>query len=369
MIRTRIANSVFILLCLFGIASFLVSPEPSYAECCSCTCYAWAKRSDLRSICTRDAKFWDEDARNAGYPVGKTPKVGAIVVFEPGVQGADRQRGHVAYVKEVYSSSSFKISEKGWYGGGHSPCEVHFRTAYTEEGVSFIYKEGPVIAKHSGKCLDVSGGSRSNGADVIQWNCHGGDNQLWRLVPAAGGYFRIIAKHSGKCLDVSGGSRSNGADVIQWNCHGGDNQRWKLQPPTPGPGLRYQAHVAGLGWLGWVGDGEVSGTTGQSRQMEAVRIRLENAPAGVRIKYRAHVAGLGWLNWVHNGDIAGTMGQSRRMEAVQIQLEGNPASIHVCYQAHVAGYGWLNWVCDGATAGTTGQSRRMEALRVRLQSR
>lgn len=134
-------------------------------------------------------------------------------------------------------------------------------------------------------------------------------------------------------------------------------------------GVRYQAHVAGLGWLNWVGNGDVAGTTGQSRQMEATRIRLESAPPGMRIKYRAHVAQLGWLNWVYDGAVAGTTGQGRRMEAVQIQLEGNPASLHVCYQAHVAGYGWLDWVCDGAVAGTTGQARRMEALRVRVESR
>ena len=167
--------------------------------------------------------------------------------------------------------------------------------------------------------------------------------------------------------DLSGGSHSlkveyyehgGDANVALWWEQGGSNVR-----------VRYQAHVAGLGWLNWVGDSEVAGTTGQFRQMEAVRIRLENAPAGVRVKYRTHVTDLGWLNWVHDGGVAGTTGQSRRMEAVQIQLEGNPANLHICYQAHVANYGWLNWVCDGAIAGTTGQSRQMEALRVRVETR
>ncbi|MBY9013076.1 MAG: RICIN domain-containing protein, partial [Candidatus Lokiarchaeota archaeon] len=30
------------------------------------------------------------------------------------------------------------------------------------------------------------------------------------------GYFRIIAKHSGKCLDVSGMSIDNGVKIIQY---------------------------------------------------------------------------------------------------------------------------------------------------------
>jgi len=85
------------------------------------------------------------------------------------------------------------------------------------------------VAVHSGKCMDVSGGSRENGAAIIQWDCHGGDNQQWNLVPV-GSYYKLIARHSGKCLDVSGGSYDSGANIIQWDCHGGDNQLWRLEP-------------------------------------------------------------------------------------------------------------------------------------------
>ncbi|MEN6318324.1 MAG: RICIN domain-containing protein [Syntrophaceae bacterium] len=38
-----------------------------------------------------------------------------------------------------------------------------------------------MTAKHSSKCLDVSGAGRGNDDNVHQWDCHGGDNQLWRL--------------------------------------------------------------------------------------------------------------------------------------------------------------------------------------------
>ncbi|MCX9073109.1 MAG: RICIN domain-containing protein [Candidatus Methanoperedens sp.] len=41
-------------------------------------------------------------------------------------------------------------------------------------------------------------------------------------------YYAIIAKHSGKCLDVAGESQEPGANVQQWDCHGGNNQLWKL---------------------------------------------------------------------------------------------------------------------------------------------
>jgi uncharacterized protein YjdB len=108
--------------------------------------------------------------------------------------------------------------------------------------------------------------------------------------------------------------------------------------------ISYQAHVQDIGWQGWVSDGEMAGTEGQSRRIEAIRIRLLNAPQGAGVQYRAHVKGL-------------------RVEALEIRLTGgHPWS--VIYRAHVQDLGWQEWVADGVTAGTTGQSWRIEALRV-----
>ena len=77
-----------------------------------------------------------------------------------------------------------------------------------------------VIAKHSGKCLDVSAASLVNGANVQQWACNGGDNQRWKLVSMGDGYNELVAKHSGKCADVSTalhrGARSTGKAAPTW---------------------------------------------------------------------------------------------------------------------------------------------------------
>ena len=55
-----------------------------------------------------------------------------------------------------------------------------------------------LVARHSGKCLDVSGVSMDDGAPVIQWTCNGGLNQRWTLQPASDGYYNLVAGHSGK---------------------------------------------------------------------------------------------------------------------------------------------------------------------------
>jgi hypothetical protein len=83
-------------------------------------------------------------------------------------------------------------------------------------------------ARHSGKCLDVEGTSTNNGAKTQQWDCHTGNNQKWQLVAAGSGYYQLKAKHSGRCLDITDVSNNNGARVQQWNCHSGDNQKWLL---------------------------------------------------------------------------------------------------------------------------------------------
>lgn len=136
---------------------------------------------------------------------------------------------------------------------------------------------------------------------------------------------------------------------------------------TNGTSITYQSSLANIGWQDWRSDGETSGTTGQSRQIEAVRIKILPNSFGVGVTYRTHLAEIGWQNWTANGEIAGTTGQSRRMEAVQIKLINNSPICHVNYRAYVKDFGWLPWVSDGATAGTTGQSRRMEALEAKVQ--
>ncbi|MGC0318422.1 RICIN domain-containing protein [Kitasatospora acidiphila] len=86
---------------------------------------------------------------------------------------------------------------------------------------------------NSGKCLDVTGASTADGAQVLQWTCGSGKaNQQWLLQPVAGSSaVQVVSVNSGKCLDVTGASIDDGAQVVQWTCGSGKaNQQWLLQP-------------------------------------------------------------------------------------------------------------------------------------------
>jgi surface antigen len=84
-----------------------------------------------------DARYWGTLARRAGLRTGKRPKVGALMVFQPGVMGAGSE-GHIAYVQSV-RRHTFTISEM------HAPYlfrVTHERLSKRDAhrwGVRFIY--------------------------------------------------------------------------------------------------------------------------------------------------------------------------------------------------------------------------------------
>jgi endoglucanase len=86
-----------------------------------------------------------------------------------------------------------------------------------------------IVSRVSGKCVDVVSGSTADGAEIIQYDCHGRINQQWELRNAGGGYVQVISQASGKCLDISGASTANNAKAIQWTCGSGTNQQWLVR--------------------------------------------------------------------------------------------------------------------------------------------
>ena len=103
--------------------------------------------------------------------------------------------------------------------------------------------------------------------------------------------------------------------------------------------VQYRSHVQNIGWQNYVEEGKLSGTTGKSYRVEAMNIKLVNAPKEIKIKYKAHVQNIGWQDWQENDAIAGTEGKSLRVEAIKIKLDGTE-EYTVMYRTHVENIGW-----------------------------
>ena len=132
-------------------------------------------------------------------------------------------------------------------------------------------------------------------------------------------------------------------------------------------GVTYRSYVQSIGWQGWKANGALSGTTGQSKRIEAIQLKLKNKPVSGSIVYRSYVQGTGWQSWKSNGDKSGTTGQSKRIEAIQVKLTQNMAKKYdVYYRVYAQSYGWLGWAKNGQSAGTSGLYRHIESIEVKL---
>jgi arabinan endo-1,5-alpha-L-arabinosidase len=85
-----------------------------------------------------------------------------------------------------------------------------------------------VVARHSGKAVEVAGASTADGAGIQQWTRTGQPNQQFQFVDSGGGYYRLRARHSNKVVDVANRSTADGAQIVQWPDTNGTNQQFRL---------------------------------------------------------------------------------------------------------------------------------------------
>lgn len=136
------------------------------------------------------------------------------------------------------------------------------------------------------------------------------------------------------------------------------------EEPEKEPSICYTTHIQDIGWQNQVKDGEMAGTEGQSKRLEAIKITLKDLK-DVKIKYQTHVQDIGWQDWKYDGTLAGTEGESKRLEAIKIELEESD-KYSIMYRVHIQDIGWQDWRYDGEKAGTEGQSKRLEAIQIKI---
>lgn len=96
----------------------------------------------------------------------------------------------------------------------------------------FVFESLPggyytIRALHSNYYLNVSGASKSEGANIIQYDdTSAPTNQIWSVVPNTDGTYSMVSLLSGRYIDVSSGIAANGTNVQCWTGNGTDAQKW-----------------------------------------------------------------------------------------------------------------------------------------------
>jgi len=161
---------------------------------------------------------------------------------------AEPAPGSGRHITTTYSCRAGYPVQWAAFDGGHGPgpvdgcsgCEDGVRTWTKAEAWRFISSFGDnpppppsssppgqanvmIVGAASGRCVDVPGGTSTNGTQVQLWDCHGGTNQRWTYTTD-----RQLRVNGNKCLDANGQGTSNGTAVVIWDCNGQANQQWNL---------------------------------------------------------------------------------------------------------------------------------------------
>jgi len=140
--------------------------------------------------------------------------------------------------------------------------------------------------------------------------------------------------------------------------------------------IAYRAHCQTYGWMTAVKDGEVAGTVGLAKRLEAIKV---TPPEGWELNATAHIQSIGDKEYkgIRKGPSSGTgssptdpiigsVGEGKRLEAIKFDVVKKTSGT-LKYRVHMQGTGWGPWTLAGGWAGTKGQARRLEAIQIKIE--
>lgn len=342
-----------------------------------CTWYAWGRAYEITG--TRptwstlgNADVWHTNAKNAGYTVGSTPKVGSIACW-------GSTWNHVAVVERIdangnpvcsefnrNSSKAFKTetmttkTNSNWAGNNYKVYGLPKYYIYllndaggestTPTGPSFsfnaslIYVISPQCAPD--RCLDIAGGSTENRANVQISQKTGGKNQQFQFVSVGDGYYKIVPQNSQKSLDCASQGTTPGTNVQQYDfSNNHDSQRWWVE--DAGNGYCYIVPKGNTGLCLDVVDG---------RDADGTNVQLYTRNSGAPQKWKLIPACNGnhtWGNWTTTKNAScGVAGQKQRT----CSSCGTKETQTIAALSH----SWGSWTTTkSASCGVTGQRQRV----------
>jgi hypothetical protein len=132
-----------------------------------------------------------------------------------------RHSGKGIQVRAAGTGNGSKVEQWGYTGGNHQ------RWTLTNLGSGQYNFRGVA----SGRVIDIAAVSPNDGAYLHIWDWLSAQNQKWTVTHTSNGYYRSLSVFSGKAMDISGVSTADGAQLQQWTYGGGNNQQFGFWTP------------------------------------------------------------------------------------------------------------------------------------------
>jgi ricin-type beta-trefoil lectin protein len=111
-------------------------------------------------------------------------------------------------------------------------CDSSADQKFTFTPVSGTTDSYTVGTRTASSCVDISGASGADNATVIQYGCHTGTNQQFRLravtVNGVSNTFNLVSVSSGKCVAPNGDSPAANTGLVQLPCTSATSRVWRV---------------------------------------------------------------------------------------------------------------------------------------------
>ena len=135
------------------------------------------------------------------------------------------------------------------------------------------------------------------------------------------------------------------------------------QAESERPLLCFETHLSKKGWLPASLEGEINGVVDERLRLQAIRIYFLK-PTPIDVQYSVYYPTEGWTEPVSAGEIAGTTGLSKPIHGLRMRLSDR--SFDVSYRLHSFGGQWSKWVSNGEKVTST---QMLNAVQIKVTPR
>ena len=127
--------------------------------------------------------------------------------------------------------------------------------------------------------------------------------------------------------------------------------------------MSYRTHVHEKGWLAFQSEEQISGSTEDKFEIQAVKINFPGHKVYYSVYYNTAE---GWSAEVSNGEMAGTTGKRKPIYGIKIWFdEAGDKEFDVLYRVHTFDGTWTPWAKNGETLYS--HEQKLNAIQIKLK--